>query len=200
VGALVGEEVGAPVGEEVGEEVGLIVGTPVGDADGLSVGEPVGEELFVGFSLGVALGKKLPLGLALGSPQSTSCIVHGIVTLNAMASSAGSHCLQASRSSAEVVASYIITFTVADGMSPKQITVCSTVVPPAGTLSSMMQTSPPFSSSKPVEMIEPSPFTSLTMKLTVPSLLTEVTVIKSDPVRVIPSVPSEPVISAVGGM
>jgi hypothetical protein len=58
--------------------LGLPEGESVGESEGDVVGLTLGEELFVGLSEGILLGKKLPLGAALGSPQSTSIGSQGI--------------------------------------------------------------------------------------------------------------------------
>ena len=54
-----------------GEAEGEVLGPAVGPAEGLAVGKALGSELSVGFLDGAELGKKLPLGAALGSPHST---------------------------------------------------------------------------------------------------------------------------------
>lgn len=78
---------GLPEGDELGlsdgDPLGLVDGTPLGDLDGDAVGLELGAALLVGLSEGALLGKKLPLGAALGSPHSTLMVSQGISTLYA---------------------------------------------------------------------------------------------------------------------
>ena len=65
----------------MGPLLGLLEGESLGDSDGDFDGASLGWELFVGLSDGTVLGKKLPLGAALGSPHSTLMVSHGISML-----------------------------------------------------------------------------------------------------------------------
>jgi len=78
-----GRSDGAELGLPVGPSLGLLEGESLGEFDGEVEGFALGSELLVGVSDGALLGKKLPLGAALGSPHSTLIGSQGISILYA---------------------------------------------------------------------------------------------------------------------